>query len=38
MKMKAETVRETQSKFVNATFTNIYKKKVVMQTVCNFTL
>lgn len=37
MKMKAETVRGTQSKFVNATFTNI-QKKVVMQTVCNFTL
>lgn len=26
MKMKAETVRGTQSKFVNATFTNIQKK------------
>lgn len=37
MKMKAEIVRGTQSKFVNATFTNI-QKKVVMQTVCNFTL
>lgn len=26
MKMKAETVRGIQSKFVNATFTNIQKK------------